>query len=270
MEVADNASTKVKIKRPKVCLLTSLTFFGRSHRCGLLLEVRLVPTPSRLQDYHRQTAQPQLSTGRYALSTRVHTNGILFLQKLQNGASLLSTFLTSSFFPKTNPSTNVKMATTPTSLADGIAVMGLLTPRNSDEELRECPPAPKKKQKQTTTRELGESILIADYGPAAKIPALRTISLQTAPFHKGSVAFSSDCELAVAADDSVHIFAPGFPGTQPEPEPAVQPSQQGKAKVAERDATSDVSSDEAAPLEDADIVINDDDNRWGDEDYRES
>ncbi|KAB5577989.1 hypothetical protein GE09DRAFT_1088145, partial [Coniochaeta sp. 2T2.1] len=45
----------------------------------------------------------------------------------------------------------------------------------------------------------------------AKIPVLREIPLTTRPLTKRAVSWSCDGELAVAADDSVHVFVPLFP-----------------------------------------------------------
>ncbi|KAB5545875.1 gpi-anchor transamidase-like protein [Coniochaeta sp. 2T2.1] len=45
----------------------------------------------------------------------------------------------------------------------------------------------------------------------SKIPLLREISLTTRPLTKRAVSWSCDGELAVAADDSVHVFVPLFP-----------------------------------------------------------
>lgn len=44
-----------------------------------------------------------------------------------------------------------------------------------------------------------------------QIPPLREIPLNTRPLTKRAVAWSCDGELAVAADDSVHVFVPLFP-----------------------------------------------------------
>lgn len=44
-----------------------------------------------------------------------------------------------------------------------------------------------------------------------QIPPLREIPLNTRPLAKRAVAWSCDGELAVAADDSVHVFVPLFP-----------------------------------------------------------
>ncbi|KAL8420587.1 hypothetical protein RB594_003396 [Gaeumannomyces avenae] len=49
---------------------------------------------------------------------------------------------------------------------------------------------------------------------------LQTIELRSRPFGKRAIAWSSDAELAVAADDSVSVFVPHFPRPDPDPQPA--------------------------------------------------
>ena len=48
----------------------------------------------------------------------------------------------------------------------------------------------------------------------AQILPLRAFELPSAPFHRRAIAFSDDAELAVAADDSVHLLPPQFPHTE--------------------------------------------------------
>ncbi|KAK2063569.1 hypothetical protein LY76DRAFT_662111 [Colletotrichum caudatum] len=47
--------------------------------------------------------------------------------------------------------------------------------------------------------------------PGFQIPPLKTLTLKSRPLASHALAFSCDAELAVAADDSVHIFLPEFP-----------------------------------------------------------
>ncbi|KAK1988440.1 hypothetical protein LZ30DRAFT_578098 [Colletotrichum cereale] len=44
-----------------------------------------------------------------------------------------------------------------------------------------------------------------------QIPPLKTLTLKSRPLASHALAFSCDAELAVAADDSVHVFLPEFP-----------------------------------------------------------
>ncbi|TQN65699.1 hypothetical protein CSHISOI_09716 [Colletotrichum shisoi] len=44
-----------------------------------------------------------------------------------------------------------------------------------------------------------------------QIPPLKTLTLNSRPLTSHALAFSCDAELAVAADDSVHVFLPEFP-----------------------------------------------------------
>ncbi|KAL1871570.1 hypothetical protein VTK73DRAFT_2034 [Phialemonium thermophilum] len=46
-----------------------------------------------------------------------------------------------------------------------------------------------------------------------KIPPLRDVNFNSRPLVKRAVAWSGDGELAVAADDSVHVLVPSFPGS---------------------------------------------------------
>ncbi|KAH8911556.1 hypothetical protein BR93DRAFT_348852 [Coniochaeta sp. PMI_546] len=54
-----------------------------------------------------------------------------------------------------------------------------------------------------------------------KIPPLREIPLNTRPLTKRAIAWSCDGELAVAADDSVHVFVPLFPDPSNDEEAAI-------------------------------------------------
>ncbi|KAF6823061.1 hypothetical protein CPLU01_11624 [Colletotrichum plurivorum] len=47
-----------------------------------------------------------------------------------------------------------------------------------------------------------------------KIPPLKTLTLKSRPLTNHALAFSCDAELAVAADDSVHVFLPEFPNPE--------------------------------------------------------
>ncbi|KAK1594200.1 uncharacterized protein LY79DRAFT_604862 [Colletotrichum navitas] len=47
--------------------------------------------------------------------------------------------------------------------------------------------------------------------PGFQIPPLKTLTLKSRPLASHALAFSCDAELAVAADDSVHVFLPEFP-----------------------------------------------------------
>ncbi|KAF4846454.1 hypothetical protein CGCSCA4_v006059 [Colletotrichum siamense] len=48
-------------------------------------------------------------------------------------------------------------------------------------------------------------------GPSNQIPPLKTLTLKSRPLATHAIAFSCDAELAVAADDSVHVFLPEYP-----------------------------------------------------------
>ncbi|EOO01157.1 putative gpi-anchor transamidase precursor protein [Phaeoacremonium minimum UCRPA7] len=48
----------------------------------------------------------------------------------------------------------------------------------------------------------------------SQILPLRGLNLQSKPFNKRAIAWSCDAELAVAADDSVHVFLPEFPESE--------------------------------------------------------
>ncbi|TEA19464.1 hypothetical protein C8034_v009694 [Colletotrichum sidae] len=48
----------------------------------------------------------------------------------------------------------------------------------------------------------------------SKIPPLKSINLKSRPLTRRALAFSCDAELAVAADDSVHVFLPEFPSPE--------------------------------------------------------
>ncbi|KAK2018067.1 hypothetical protein LZ32DRAFT_613972 [Colletotrichum eremochloae] len=47
--------------------------------------------------------------------------------------------------------------------------------------------------------------------PGFQIPPLKTLTLKSRPLTSHALTFSGDAELAVAADDSVHVFLPEFP-----------------------------------------------------------
>lgn len=59
-----------------------------------------------------------------------------------------------------------------------------------------------------------------------QVVPLRAFELPGAPLHRRAIAFSDDAELAVAADDSVHVLPPLFPHTAPDDpdEPDEKPS----------------------------------------------
>ncbi|OHW94764.1 GPI-anchor transamidase precursor [Colletotrichum incanum] len=75
----------------------------------------------------------------------------------------------------------------------------------------------------------------------SKIPPLKTLTLKSRPLTSHALTFSCDAELAVAADDSIHVFLPEFP-TPEEPtstttttKPSSAPKDHGALEVAEKD-----------------------------------
>ncbi|KLU87068.1 hypothetical protein MAPG_06073 [Magnaporthiopsis poae ATCC 64411] len=56
---------------------------------------------------------------------------------------------------------------------------------------------------------------------------LQTIELRSRPFGKRAISWSSDAELAVAADDSVCVFVPHFPRLDPDHQQAPEGSGSG-------------------------------------------
>lgn len=70
-----------------------------------------------------------------------------------------------------------------------------------------------------------------------QIPPLREIPLNTRPLAKRALAWSCDGELAVAADDSVHVFVPLFPDTTVEVDEDDQATDNDEAEVSEDDNT---------------------------------
>nr|XP_036581278.1 uncharacterized protein CTRU02_08793 [Colletotrichum truncatum]KAF6789546.1 hypothetical protein CTRU02_08793 [Colletotrichum truncatum] len=66
-----------------------------------------------------------------------------------------------------------------------------------------------------------------------KIPPLKTLTLKSRPLTSHALAFSCDAELAVAADDSVHVFLPEFPSAEEPSAPTPAPAADDNALAAE-------------------------------------
>ncbi|KAL2754246.1 hypothetical protein ACRALDRAFT_2060173 [Sodiomyces alcalophilus JCM 7366] len=71
-----------------------------------------------------------------------------------------------------------------------------------------------------------------------KVPLLATITLKSRPLNPHSLAISCDAELAIAADDSVHILLPEFPIPTEDPD-LIRARQLNRADENEDDADSD-------------------------------
>ncbi|KZL65927.1 GPI-anchor transamidase precursor [Colletotrichum tofieldiae] len=74
-----------------------------------------------------------------------------------------------------------------------------------------------------------------------QIPPLKTLTLKSRPLTSHALTFSCDAELAVAADDSIHVFLPEFPtpegptSTSTTTKPSSAPKDHGSQEAAERD-----------------------------------
>ncbi|KAK1998966.1 hypothetical protein LX36DRAFT_656031 [Colletotrichum falcatum] len=86
--------------------------------------------------------------------------------------------------------------------------------------------------------------------PAFQIPPLKTLTLKSRPLASHALAFSCDAELAVAADDSVHIFLPEFP-TPEEPSSATAHKDHDAQDPAEKDPAGVAAAAAAAAVNDA-------------------
>ncbi|GJC78155.1 hypothetical protein ColLi_00993 [Colletotrichum liriopes] len=74
-----------------------------------------------------------------------------------------------------------------------------------------------------------------------QIPPLKTLTLKSRPLTSHALTFSCDAELAVAADDSIHVFLPEFPtpegptSTSTTTKSSSAPKDHGAQEAAERD-----------------------------------
>lgn len=78
-----------------------------------------------------------------------------------------------------------------------------------------------------------------DYIGDLEVLPLKPIKLATAPFNKGAIKWSCDGELAVASDNSVHLFVPQFAGNDAEKAHSTRPH------VTKKSGFLDLSDDEA-------------------------
>ncbi|KAK0721979.1 peptidase C13 family-domain-containing protein [Lasiosphaeria miniovina] len=92
--------------------------------------------------------------------------------------------------------------------------------------------------------------------PKQKYLPLREITLSSRPLVKRGIAFSCDGELAVAADDSVHVFVPEFPDLTKRRE-GITKLMDGRPSGSRTDGAEVHDTDGNSPEEDEDLNFND-------------